>query len=126
MSKLLSGNIFVLTQGFLLIIYTLIGGGVRFIVNNGSLMGDTSMMSELTDSLMNTGILDKLSSVLPLTLILMIVTFVAYSLLAGILASITTNMEDFQQMQTGMKHCPQCGVELDADAMFCGECGFRF
>lgn len=35
-------------------------------------------------------------------------------------------MQDFQQMQTGMKHCPQCGVELDADAMFCGECGFRF
>ena len=30
----------------------------------------------------------------------MIVTFVAYSLLAGILASITTNAEDFNQLQT--------------------------
>ena len=30
----------------------------------------------------------------------MILTFVAYSLLAGILASITTNAEDFNQLQT--------------------------
>ena len=31
-----------------------------------------------------------------------------------------------QQMQMGIKRCPQCGIELDEDAMFCGECGFRF
>lgn len=30
----------------------------------------------------------------------MILTFIAYSLLAGILASMTTNIEDFQQLQT--------------------------
>ena len=30
----------------------------------------------------------------------MILTFIAYSLLAGILASMTTNMEDYQQLQT--------------------------
>ena len=31
---------------------------------------------------------------------MIILTFVAYSLLAGILASMTTNVEDFQQLQT--------------------------
>ena len=30
----------------------------------------------------------------------MLLTFIAYSLVAGILASITTNTEDFQQLQT--------------------------
>ena len=100
MSKLLSGNIFVLSQGLMLIIYLLIGGGVRLLVNGGNILGDTSFITEITSSLSSTGIMDKLGSIIPLTLILMIVTFVAYSLLAGILASITTNMEDFQQMQT--------------------------
>ena len=30
----------------------------------------------------------------------MVLTFIAYSLIAGILASMTTNFEDYQQMQT--------------------------
>lgn len=100
MSKLLAGNIFVLSQGLMLITYLLIGGGVRLLVNGGNLLGDTSLITEITSSLSSIGIMDKLGSIIPLTLILMIITFVAYSLLAGILASITTNMEDFQQMQT--------------------------
>lgn len=100
MSKLLSGNIFVLTQGALLILYVLIGGVFRLMLNNGNLIGESSVVTEFTDSIISMGIMDKLGSILPLALILMVVTFVAYSLLAGILASVTTNMEDFQQMQT--------------------------
>lgn len=100
MSKLLSGNIFVLTQGLLLVVYVLIGGGVRLLINGGNLLGDTTLITDLTDGLVSMGVMDKLGSIIPLALILMVVTFVAYSLLAGILASITTNMEDFQQMQT--------------------------
>ena len=49
---------------------------------------------------MNSGFGDKLIYILPLALILMLLTFLAYSLLAGILASMTTNTEDFQQLQT--------------------------
>ena len=100
MSKLLSGNIFVLTQGLLLVIYVLIGGIVRMLLNDGKILGDMSFIGDITNSLTSMGIMDNLSTIIPLTLILMVVTFVAYSLLAGILASITTNMEDFQQMQT--------------------------
>ena len=37
---------------------------------------------------------------MPLLVILLIVTLLAYSLLAGVLASMTTNNEDFQQLQT--------------------------
>ena len=42
----------------------------------------------------------SLRYIIPLVLILMILTFIGYSLLAGILASMTTNTEDFQQLQT--------------------------
>ena len=49
---------------------------------------------------MGSGIGQSLIYIIPLTLILMILTFIAYSLLAGILASMTTNIEDFQQLQT--------------------------
>jgi len=100
MSKLLSGNIFVLGQGLMLIIYVLIGGFIRLLINSGNLLGDSSMITDLTNTLSGLNITDKLGTIIPLTLILMILTFIAYSLLAGILASITTNMEDFQQMQT--------------------------
>ena len=48
----------------------------------------------------NSGILNKLGYIIPLILILIILSFLAYSLLAGILASMTTNMENFQQLQT--------------------------
>lgn len=100
MSKLLSGNIFVLTQGLLLIIYVLIGGAVRLVINGGNILGDSTMITDITSSLSSIGIIDNLPIIIIFTLVLMIVTFIAYSLLAGILASITTNMEDFQQMQT--------------------------
>ena len=41
-----------------------------------------------------------LASIIPLIIILIILRFLAYSLLAGILASMTTNMENYQQLQT--------------------------
>jgi len=99
-SKLLSGNIFVLMQGGSLIVYALIGGFVRFITNGGNLLGNSDAVSEVVSSLSSIGVIDNLGIIIIFTLILMIITFIAYSLLAGILASVTTNMEDFQQLQT--------------------------
>ena len=37
---------------------------------------------------------------LPIILILFIVSFIAYAIVAGVLASMTTSIEDFQQLQT--------------------------
>jgi len=100
-SKILSGNIFVLSQGLLLIIYAAIGLFSRSLLGGGDILGGVGgELSGLFDSLLSSQFIDKLIYIIPLTLILMIVTFVAYSLLAGILASITTNAEDFSQMQT--------------------------
>ena len=88
-SKLLSGNIFV------------IGFGVRYFVTGGSIAtGLGSDISGIVNNVISSDFANTLLYVLPLTLVLMILTFIAYSLLAGILASITTNAEDFNQLQT--------------------------
>ena len=107
LSKIISGNIFVLLQGLLLVVYLLIGIFIRYIstgvlINGGNILsgGVGSYVNKITSSLELTGVLDKLQIIIPITLILMVVTFIAYSLVAGILASMTTNMEDYQQVQT--------------------------
>ena len=54
----------------------------------------------MLDNALSSGIGDKLIYIIPIALLLMVLTFIAYSLLAGVLASMTTNIEDFQQLQT--------------------------
>ena len=100
-SKLIASNLFVLIQGALLFIDVVIAIMIRIFVGNGSLnnlAGDIDI-SSIINSLSETGFLDNLVYIIPITLILMILTFIAYSLVAGILASMTTNIEDYQQVQ---------------------------
>lgn len=100
-SKVLAGNIFVLLQGFLLFVYAFIGIIIKNLIGGSGLTGGVgSYVGSLWDTIVNSGMGDKLVYIIPLTLILMVLTFVAYSLLAGVLASMTINIEDFQQLQT--------------------------
>ena len=102
-SKIFAGNIFIISQGLLLLVYGGVGLLIRQLLGTGNLF--TSMGGELSgvlDGVMQTEFASKLLYIIPLTLILMLLTFLAYSLLAGILASMTTNAEDFSQMQTPM------------------------
>lgn len=99
LSKILANNIFVILQGLLLIVYSVIG----LLISTNMFKSGMSLPSEVTsifDSLVASGFIDKLIYVIPLTLILIILSFIAYSLVAGILASMTVNMEDFSQLQT--------------------------
>ena len=100
-SKVIAGNVFIIMQGLLLIIYAGIGLLIRNLLGSGSIF--TSLGSGMTgvfDGIMQTEFISKLIYIIPLTLVLMLLTFLAYSLLAGILASMTTNAEDFGQLQT--------------------------
>ena len=101
-SKVLASNVFVITQGVLLILYAGIGLFLRNMLVTGSSLtsGITTEISGVWQTLVETGFVDKLVYIIPITLILMILSFIAYSLVAGILASMTVNMEDFQQIQT--------------------------
>ena len=127
LSKLISSNTFVLFQGLLMIIYSLFGGLFRLILSGGNVLSSNNeVLSEITDTISRLDILSKLSNAIPLTLILIIVTFIAYSLLSGILASMTTNMEDFQQLQTPIMVISLLGFYLSmASSMFDGSVFIR-
>jgi ABC-2 type transport system permease protein len=101
-SKLLAGNIFVLFQGLLLIIYLTLGVILRLVLGGGQIAdpSTSSLATELIASLNTTGLISNLKYIIPISLTIMILTFIAYSLIAAILASMTTNIEDFQQVQT--------------------------
>ena len=101
LSKVLSSNLFVIIQGGLLIIFALLGIGVRYINSDGNLLGGLGgEVTSFVDGLSMNGVMDTLGLMLPILLVMVLLTFFAYSLLAGILASMTTNLEDFQQLQT--------------------------
>ena len=99
-SKVIASNLFVIIQGLLLVLYGVVGIGLSKILGNsitGNLGGE---VAGVLDTLMNFSFGKEWIYILPLTIILLLLTFLAYSVLAGILASMTTNTEDFQQLQT--------------------------
>ncbi|MDD3187492.1 MAG: hypothetical protein PHD02_03355 [Bacilli bacterium] len=99
-AKVIAGNLFVIIQGILLFSYAGIGLLISHLIGNSSITGGiTSQMQGVVDTVLSSNFGNTLYLVLPLTLVLMLLTFLGYSLLAGILASMTTNIEDFQQMQ---------------------------
>ena len=98
-SKVIAGNLFILIQGFLLILYAAIGIFLRGYSSDLAINSGINL-NEMMSSLLSPSIISKLGYIIPVLLILMILTFIGYSLLAGILASMTTNTEDFQQLQT--------------------------
>lgn len=100
-AKIFAGNFFILIQGLLLISYMVLGLFIRKMVGGASIVGGLgSEISDVISKIFDTGFGEKLIYIIPLALLLMIGTFVAYSVLAGVLASMTTNTEDFQQIQT--------------------------
>lgn len=98
-SKILAANLFVIIQCALLGLYSIIGMLLRGGKSLDSIQ-NVDVISNVTSGMNITGMINNLVGYIPLVLILMAVTLLGYSLLAGILASMTTNMEDFQQLQT--------------------------
>ena len=108
-AKLVAANLFALTQGFLLLIYGFIGMIIKLIITGSmnlsssleGLMGGSTLNGESIVALITeSGIIEKLLTGLPIIIVIIILTFIAYTLFIGILASVTTSMEDFNQVQT--------------------------
>lgn len=101
LSKVFSGIIFVLTQGILLFLYALIALILRSLLGSNEVIGGIgSNLNSIIETLKVSGLWDKLVYIVPLVIILMVISFIAYALVAAILAAMTTNQEDFQQIQT--------------------------
>ena len=96
LSKIVANNLFVLLQGILFFLYGLVS---YFISNRNGSLNIPSEITNIWDGLVATGLLKNIISFIPFLLVLILLSFLAYSLLAGILASMTTNIEDFQQLQ---------------------------
>lgn len=101
LSKIIASNLFVLIQGGLLVLFAAVGIIIRFMLGTGGSldMGGLDIGKAISE-LLASDIGAQLVYIIPLTLVMMVLTFIAYSLLAGVLASMTTNIEDFQQLQT--------------------------
>ena len=99
-SKMLSANGFVIMQALLLILYAGIALFIRSNFGTTSSSAVTSSIGQVWNSLTSSGLMDKMWYIIPVTLVLMVLSFLAYSLVAGILASMTVSMEDYQQIQT--------------------------
>ena len=98
-SKILASNLFIVMQCLLLGVYSLVGMLLRGGKSLDSIQ-NIDAISQVTSGMDINGILNSVISDIPMVIILMIITLFGYSLIAGILASMTTNMEDFQQLQT--------------------------
>lgn len=99
-AKIISNNLFIILQTFLIIVYGVLGLFIRKIIGGDTIINGVSGEIGTAIKTLSTEIFsDKFVLVLILTVILMLLTFIAYSLVAGILASMSTNAEDYQQVQ---------------------------
>ena len=99
-AKVISNNLFIIMQVILIVIYVTIGLFLRKLVGGDSIInGVAGEVGTAIKSLSATVLNDKFIPVLIFTIVLMLLTFIGYSLVAGILASMSTNAEDYQQVQ---------------------------
>ena len=103
-SKIISSTLFVIVQALIILFDIVIAVLVRTLLSSsliGAVPGEVSnFVTETITTIKNTGILDLLVQGLPVIIILFLFSFLAYAILAGVLASMTTNIEDYQQLQT--------------------------
>ena len=104
LSKIFASTLFVVIQGVLLLLYGVIAVVIRNLIGGTALSamsGDvTKELTEILTLVQDTGVFSLLLRGLPIILILFLLSFVAYAIVAGVLASMTTSIEDFQQLQT--------------------------
>ena len=98
LTKIASSSIFVILQSLLLFTYSIIGILIHGGLSLGS--GKSNIIGGLVESLKISGTFDILLKGAPILIIIFLLSFFIYATLAGVLASMTTSSEDFQQLQT--------------------------
>lgn len=99
-SKVVAALSYVLLQGVLLLIYSGIAILLHNVLATSAGTGTGNMFSEIITLLNEAGVFSLLAKGGIILIILFIVSFIAYAIVAAMLASMTTNIEDFQQLQT--------------------------
>lgn len=99
-AKIISCTMFTVIQILLIGIYTTISIIIR---NKTGISIDTEsnrLLNEVIANMISPSIVKSMIRILPLLIIFLIFTLITYAILAGVLASMTTNIDDFQQLQT--------------------------
>ena len=100
-SKMITSNLYAVVQSVLFIIYFIIGLFIRVKMTGESLLNSFGEnVSGMLENFIDSGMFNEILYSIPWIIILLILSFITYSLLAGILASMTTSQEDYQQLQT--------------------------
>lgn len=98
-SKIIGSTLFVLIQGSLFVTYFGAGLLVKKVMGGSFSVGTSDTINNIFEVIKSYGVLDNIVPALIIIILLFLTSFVAYSLLAGILASMTTSIEDYQQLQ---------------------------
>ena len=104
-AKISASSLFVIIQGALLFSYAILAMLVRNLIGglfgSGIVSSDVSKyLKDIINLLKDSGIIDLLVKGLPFIILLFIINILAYAIIAGVLASMTTNIEDYQQLQS--------------------------
>ena len=104
-AKISASSLFVIIQGVLLFSYAILAMIARNLIGllfgSGIVSSDVSKyLKDIINLLKDSGIIDLLIKGLPFIILLFIVNILAYAIIAGVLASMTTNIEDYQQLQS--------------------------
>lgn len=101
LSKVIASISYVLIQGALMFGYGILAMLLRKLFTNAdAAIGVGGIISETIKALSEAGVFTLLLKGSIILIILFVVSFIAYAIVSATLASMTTNNEDFQQLQT--------------------------
>lgn len=103
LSKVIASISYVLIQGALMFSYGILAMLLRKLFTNAdAAIGVGGIISETIKALSEAGVFTLLLKGSIILIILFVVSFIAYAIVSATLASMTTNNEDFQQLQTSL------------------------
>ena len=112
-SKLVSCTLFILIQVFLFVVYGIIASSIKG--PQGAYQ--SSFIHKILVSVITPSMMERIVSVLPILLLFFFITLLSYAMLSAVLASVTTNIDDFQQLQTPIMLTVSFGLYLSIFAM---------
>ena len=111
LSKLFSSVFFNIFQVGLFGLYILFSSMTR------STQTSSSFVYEILSTVMTPEVVQSIVSVLPILIIFFLITLLTYAMLSAIFASVTTSIDDFQQLQTPLMLIVSFGLYLSIFAM---------
>ena len=113
-SKIVSCTSFTIIQILLIVLFFLIGNLFR---GNKTTTGTGSVIMEALRDIITPDVIQPIINIIPLLVVFFIFTFITYAIIAGVLASITTSIDDFQQLQTPLMLIISLGFYLSIMAV---------